>query len=367
MPSDVPFIVPDLPAPEDLLDDFGSIARSGRYSNFGSRERAFAAALAAAVGGGTTAVTFSSATAALEAALLGTVGRAEPGDVVILPSFTFLAAGQIARNLGYRLVFVDIGAHDLQPDPDDARRVVDTVSGRVRAILTAQSFGIASARLTEWERLAAELAVPLIVDSAAGFGARHVDGRLVGAAGTGEVFSFHATKPLAVGEGGALVTRDADFAERARAISNFGLDPDGSARMPGINGKLSELHAAIGLRQLERLDGLLRRRREVFDRYRVALPEHLFPPGLRDSPLAFLPLRLDPGSDAGSAIDALAAIGVEARRYYYPALHRHPVFGDALPRDLPVTDDVAPRMLALPCHPGVTPEVVAAIAEVIGR
>lgn len=367
MPSDVPFIVPDFPAPENLLDDFGSIARSGRYSNFGSREREFAAALAAAVGAGTTAVTFSSATAAVEGALLGTVGRANPGDVVILPSFTFLAAGQIARNLGYRLAFVDIDPHDLQPDPDDARRMVDTVSGNVRAILTAQSFGVASERLTEWERLAAELAVPLIVDSAAGFGACYVDGRPVGAGGACEVFSFHATKPLAVGEGGALVTRDAELAARIRAISNFGLDADGVARQPGLNGKLSELHAAIGLRQLDRLDELLQRRREVFDRYRAALPERGFLPGLRHSPLAFLPFLLDPGTDAGHTVERLATIGVEARRYYYPALHRHPVFADAVPRDLPVTDDVAPRMLALPCHPGVTPEIVAAIAEVIGR
>lgn len=367
MTSDTPFIVPDLPHVVDLIDDVRAITESGRFSNFGTRERAFAEALAAAVGGGTTAVTFSSATTALEVAVLATVGRADPGDVILMPSFTFAAAGHVVMNLGYRPAFVDVEPGGMQPDPADGRELLNGSPGPVRAILLAQSFGIGSPHVAEWEGIAADAGVPLIIDSAAGLGGRHEDGRPIGANGTCEVFSFHATKPLAIGEGGALLTRDPVLAERARRVSNFGFDPEGLVVGPGVNGKLAELPAAIGLRQLARLAAVVEGRREIFDRYRAVLPARMFLRGTRDSPLAFLPVLLDAGRDAAAVVENLAAIGVGARRYYHPALHRHPYFGDVSTRALPVTDDVAPRMLSLPCHSGVTPGVVAGIAEVVGR
>jgi dTDP-4-amino-4,6-dideoxygalactose transaminase len=363
-PPTTPLIVPDFPGVEEMAADFASISASGRYSNFGPFEGRFAAGLAETVGAGTTAVTIANATAGLHAAILAVAGMARGEEYVVVPSFTFAAVAQAVVLAGFRPLFVDIG-DDLQADPSDARVAIDATPGRVRGAVVANSFGIGGRQLAEWEALTTELGIPLVVDSAAGFGSRYPDGTPLGARGDCEVFSFHATKVLAIGEGGGVLTTDPDLAERVRRVSNFGFDEAGLVATSGFNGKLAELPAAIGVRQLGRLPALVAGRRDVLALYRAALPERVFPEGVERSALAFLPLRLDPGVDVGAAVLRLAASGVEARRYYRPALHRHPAFRVAA-RDLPVTDDAAERMISLPCHPGVTPEVVARVVEVIG-
>jgi dTDP-4-amino-4,6-dideoxygalactose transaminase len=363
MNSEVPFVVPDLPEAEAIAGDLAEIVASGRYSNFGAFERRFAAGLADAVGTGMHAVTFSSATAALSAALLATVGPARPGEVVLLPSFTFAAVAQVVVLAGFTPRFLDI-RDDLQADPTD--QMVGAGAAPVRAAIIANPFGIGGEGLGDWEELCRDAGIPLIVDSAAGFGGRYPGGAPLGARGTCEIFSFHATKALAIGEGGALLTRDGDLAERARRISNFGFDDTGVAELPGFNGKLAEIPAALGLRQLDRLAGILERRRAVLAGYRAVLPERWFPAGVDRSALAFLPLRLDDGRDVDRIVADLAARGIEARRYYRPGLHRHPAFGPPV-RALPRTDHAADHMLSLPCHAGVTPETVGRIAEVIGE
>jgi dTDP-4-amino-4,6-dideoxygalactose transaminase len=361
---EIPLIRPDFPGAEEMAADFAAISASGRFSNFGPFEERFAARLGETVGAGTTAVTFASATAGLHAAILATAGMGTGEHYVLLPSFTFAAVAQAVVLAGFRPLFVDIG-DDLHADPVDARAALEAHPGAVRAAVIANSFGIGGGRLSEWEALAADFGIPLIVDSAAGFGSRYPDGTPLGARGDCEVFSFHATKVLAIGEGGGLLTTDPELAERVKRVSNFGFDAAGLVAAPGFNGKLAELPAAIGVRQLGRLPALVAARRDVLALYSAALPERVFPEGVERSALAFLPLRLDPGADVGAAILGLAAGGVEARRYYRPALHRHPAFSVA-ERPLPATDDAAERMISLPCHPGVTAEVVARVVEVTG-
>src|SRR5205085_7447824 len=114
--------------------------------------------------------------------------------------------------------------------------------------------GVGNPQVGAWEDFAAEWELPIVLDSAAGFGSTYADGNRVGGRGACEIFSLHATKPFAVGEGGALVSRDPRLVEQAYHFQNFGFDGSRECTQLAMNGQLRELNAAIGLRQLVALD-----------------------------------------------------------------------------------------------------------------
>jgi dTDP-4-amino-4,6-dideoxygalactose transaminase len=363
MTYSVPLIAPSFPAAEDMDGDYRDILDSGRFSNFGPFERAFRAALEDHVGQSVSAVTFSSATTALQAAMLACVDRGSAARDVLVPAFTFPAGPQSIAALGFTPRFVDIEPVGLHADPDAAARILKRDQVSIAGIVIGNSFGTGAHHISAWEDLAGEFDVALIIDSAAGFGSAYEDGTALGARGTCEIFSFHATKPLAIGEGGAVLTRDPDLAERLRRISNFGLDDDGVARLPGLNGKLNEFAAAIGIRQLAGLEADIVRRRAVHDAYRTAVADVDFQRNAERSALGFVSLVLSHGTDRDAVVGDLAARAIEARRYYAPAVHRSDLFAGGAP--LPVTEDIEGRVISLPSHRGVTPAVVEAVAEAI--
>ena len=174
-----------------------------------------------------------------------------------MPSFTFIAVAQAALWTGYRPWFIDIDPDTWQPSAPSARAVLERSRDRVAGILLTNTFGVGNPQIGTWEDLAAELELPIVLDSAAGFGSMYADGERVGGRGACEIFSFHATKPFAVGEGGALVSRDPRLVEQANHFQNFGFAASRASREStqlGMNGKLQEINAAIGLRQLVGLD-----------------------------------------------------------------------------------------------------------------
>jgi dTDP-4-amino-4,6-dideoxygalactose transaminase len=192
--------------------------------------------------------------------------------------------------------------------------------------------------------------VPLLVDAAAGFGAEADDGQPLGRQGDAEVFSFHATKPFAVGEGGLVVARDPDVAERVGQLANFGL---GRGREvvgdPGLNAKLSELQCATALAVLDGYPEVLRARRASADTMRSALERAgcRFQLGCERATWQFVPMAVEADRRAG-ILDRASAGGVELRTYYEP-LHRFPAFAHH-PRlgELAVTEDLGRRMVSLP-------------------
>lgn len=177
---------------------------------------------------------------------------------------------------------------------------------------------------------------------------------------------MHATKVFGVGEGGAVFVRDS-LADRVRRTVNFGLRDDGVPAVPGFNGKLSEVHAAIGLAVLERIDDFLERRAQVARRYRVELtavdlehPPHAGAPPWQTYPVA-LPRPAEP------IARQLVAAGVGVRRYYAPPLHlTSPYASDAR---LPVTEDLAERMLCLPVYSDMRKrelrEILASVSDAL--
>ncbi|WP_374007752.1 DegT/DnrJ/EryC1/StrS family aminotransferase [Leifsonia sp. LS-T14] len=353
MSYDVPFIRPLFPSGDAIAADLDRIVASNWFTNFGPIEREFAQAVADFVGEGHQAVTFSNATLGLLAAVQAVAGRGDGSRSVIVPSFTFAAGPQAIVWAGHRPLFIDIEPSSLQPSLEEASAAIDANPGRIAAILLCNTFGIGNPRIAEWEELSARSGIPLIIDSAAGFGSRYTPERRVGDAGVCEVFSFHATKPFAIGEGGAVVTRDHELAERLKSFSNFGFEPGSGATQLGLNGKLQEFNAALGLRQLADFDAAVRSRQEVLSELQSRLPTGLFraPDNIGASSVCFGSFLLPTEALRDRALARLAAGGVEARSYYSPAVHTQPYFAEgesAGPLD--VTADVGRRIVSLPIH-----------------
>jgi dTDP-4-amino-4,6-dideoxygalactose transaminase len=290
-----------------------------------------------------------------------------------MPSFTFVAVAQAALWVGYRPWFIDIDPDTWQPSAPSARAILERSRDRVAGILLTNAFGVGNPKVGAWENLAAEWELPIVLDSAGGFGSRYADGERVGGRGACEIFSFHATKPFAVGEGGALVSRDPRLVEQAYHFQNFGFDGSRECTQLGMNAKLQELNAAIGLRQLVGLDRRIASRRNVFECYRAQLTGV----GLRFQANAEAS-SLHLGSACCTSADQRATVltslhehAIQARNYYNPPLHLHPYFV-ANPElvesaDLPVTADICSRIVSLPIHDDMAPDdlarVVAAVQE----
>lgn len=364
----VPFIRPSFPAAAALAEDLDAIVSANWYSNFGPVELRFREAVAEYLGAlPEQIVTMNNATTGLMAALAAFLPRGDGSGAIAIASFTFAAGAQAILWHGYRPAWMDIDAETLQPSLSSFRELLNHDPG-VKAILLTNTFGIGTVEIEEWESLAAELGIPMIVDSAAGFGSRYADGARLGLHGSCEVFSFHATKPFAIGEGGAVVCRDVENAARMREFTNFGFSPDLGATSIGLNGKLQELNAAIGLRQLRTFDQILTAQRATFDLYEKLLSglPLRFPEGSRESSLCFASAVLD-RPVATALLEALAEASVDARRYYSPALHRQPRFTEFLPAvGLEETEDISTRIISLPLLPDMTEEEVRLVSNVVG-
>jgi dTDP-4-amino-4,6-dideoxygalactose transaminase len=255
----VPLIKPDLPTFDAVADGIREMLESGQITNFGKYVRLFEAEAGAFLG--TEVVTVSSGTSGLILTLqaLG-VG---PGSRVILPSFTFMATAQAIRYAGGIPVFAEI-EEDLTLSPSDLELLLDQHED-VAAVIPVHTYGLPAqvdeiARVVEAAGTRRSRPIAVLYDAAHGFGAALADGRRVGGFGNAEVFSLSATKLLVSIEGGMISTRDRDLAHRLRKMRNYGIEANYDAHFPGVNGKMSELHAIVGLYNLRRISDLIAER-----------------------------------------------------------------------------------------------------------
>lgn len=357
MSFEIPFIRPIFPNSTVLAADVAEIVDSNWFTNFGPKERQFRKEVAGYLGGAHEVVTFSNATIALVGALSVFLGDRAPAGYVIVPSFTFAAGPQAIRWVGRQPLFIDIDEESLQPSLHAAEQACEQFGDQIAGILFCNTFGIGADDVHLWEELAARHAIPLVIDSAAGFGSHYPDGEKVGLRGDCEVFSFHATKPFAIGEGGAVVTRHPWAAQSLHSFSNFGFEGDAGAVREGLNGKLQEINAVIGLRQLGTIDDVVRERRDVLRRYRDILEPTARVAVVRNaanSSVCFAPVLVDRVEDRDGLLADLRDAGIEARVYYGPPVHRHPAFAGATRiGELDATDSVSGRILCLPVFQGV--------------
>jgi perosamine synthetase len=344
------------------------VLRSGQLS-LGPRIPAFEQAFAARLGA-RHASAVSSGTAALHLALRA-VG-VEEGDEVITSPFSFVASANVVLYERATPVFADIDPRTLNLDPDAAAAAI---TGRTRALLPVHIFGY-PADVAALERHG----LPIVEDACEALGAVHGDGVPVGGRGHPAAFGFYANKQLTTGEGGMLVMSSAEHKERVDSERNQGRAPDmgwlDHDRL-GFNYRLTDIASAIGLAQLERLDGMLADRARVGARYREALAglvaEHDLALPCEDADgdvrgwFVFV-VQLPRGIDRDDTIRALGRLGVQSKPYL-PAIHLMSFYRERFghrPGEFPVCEDVAARSVALPFFPAMSEGQVARVAEALG-
>jgi dTDP-4-amino-4,6-dideoxygalactose transaminase len=335
-------------------DAVAEVLASGRLT-MGPKVPAFEAGLGRLCGR-EHVVAVSSGTAALHLALLAL--RIGPGDEVLVPAYTFPATANVVALAGAKPVLVDIDPATMNLEPE---RAADAVTPRTKAVLVVHLFG----RPVAWEELRDSLParVHLIEDAAGALGARY-RGRPCGGLGEVGCLSFHPRKVVTTGEGGAVVCEADELAESVRRLRNHGVPSHGDFDVlaPGYNYRLSDLHCAIGLPQLRRLEDLLAARRRLAQVYSERLA------GLVETPSAAkgdehgwqaYVVQLD---RRDKALAALGASGIEAQIGTY-ALHRLVAYRDQ--GSFPGADACFQRALALPFHTRLGEEEIDRITTVL--
>jgi perosamine synthetase len=371
------------------------VLRSGQLS-LGPRLEEFEKKFAAYVGA-RYAIATNSGTSALHLCVKA-LGLGE-GDDVLTASFSFVASTNSILYERANPVFVDIDASTFNLDPSEIRRtiagqyapnrsksrLVNRRSGRaLKAILPVHVFGL-PCDLASILDIAREYNLHVIEDACEAIGARY-DGRHVGTFGDAAAFAFYPNKQMTTAEGGMIVTNDSRIAALCRSLRNQGRDETcGWLRHTalGYNYRLSDVHCALGLAQLERIEELLAARARVAASYarelggvpQVALPSEASQRGIRRSWFAYV-IQIH-GQLEGRVRDHLMTRLRErgiACQAYFPPIHRQPYFEQREPKlryDLPTTEEVSKRCLALPFFPSMTDaqvsEVCAAIREILAE
>lgn len=290
---------------------------------------------------------------------------------VILPSFTFHATAHAVAWNGLTPVFADCDANTFCMDPESAR---ERASKKTAAILPVHIFGVPAA-IHQFEKLAAELRVPLIYDAAHAMGTR-ADGIRVGSFGAAEIFSLSPTKLLVGGEGGVIATRDAALAQRLRVARNYGDSGDHDPEVLGLNARMTEFHAALALRGVAGIEQRIMRRNEIRLRYERRLHsvaglrfQHM-PAGANTSCKDFA-LVVDErifGRTRDWLCDALGEENIGVRRYFWPPVHRQKLYSRVWDgRPLPVTDEISNGVICLPIYSSLRDADVDKVCDAIFR
>ena len=366
----VRFQAPSLPLLSDVAPYFAESERIRWFSNGGPCVSRLERACADFLGLSHAGVAVNNATSGLLVALRACFGVPE-GErrLVALPSFTFVASVNAVLWAGFEPVFVDIDPDDWhisEASLDQLQRLRSSLAG----VLLCSTFGTAprSSRRRSLDEAVRALGVPVVVDSAAGFGAVDESGRHLGDQWDAEVFSFHATKPFAIGEGGLVTSRSADVLDRVARLINFGFDRDREVDEPGINGKMPELSAAVGLAALDRFDEVLQSRRAAAAWLRDELQgtDVRFQAGAPGSTYQFIPVAMPtPESRQRLLADADDA-RVEVRTYFAPPMHHlKPFTGFPTAGSLAATESAAARIIALPMANDISPVSLQRIRDLV--
>ena len=316
------------------------------------------------------AVTVSSGTAALHAALLAAdIGE---GDDVIVPSFTFVATVEAVVLAGAKPVFVDIDPKTYTIDP---LAVEESITSRTAAIIPVHMYGL-MADMEKIMRIAKEHDLIVIEDAAQAIGAE-LSGKKAGSFGDFGCFSFYGSKTITTGEGGMVTTNRRDNAEALYAIRSHGVGRHHSSERLGHNYRMSEIASAIGYYQLLKLPRLLEARRKnanlltnmLEDIGRLELPFE--PKGYKHSWYVYtVRLRGCRAGERNKVVTKLVNAGIQAEVYYPTPVHMAPYYRRKFgfkPRSLPKTEAVARQVFSLPSHAGLTEEDIRYISQKVRK
>ena len=291
-----------------------------------------------------------------------------PGDEVITVGHTFNATVSSILYTDATPVFVDIDPETYDIDPDAVARAI---TPRTKAICPVHLFGL-PADMGPLVELAERHGLAIVEDACQAHGAEY-RGRRVGSFGHG-AFSLYGTKNMTTGEGGLITTDDDALADWIRLYRNQGMRERYRHEILGYNFRLTDIAAAIGLCQLDKLERNTARRQAIAARYDeafAALPV-VVPTVPADRTHVYHQYTVDVGSSRDAIVEDLAAVGVSTGIYYPIPVHRQPyVLALGIRAELPVTDRAAARTLSLPMFPGLTDSdqqtVIDAVGSVVAR
>lgn len=355
--SKIPIMRPRLPDAEALAPYLAEIDTNRWYSNFGPLERRFEAQLARHFDvGERQVVCVANGTQALSIALRSEARS--PVGYCLMPSFTFAATPHAAVSAGLEPYFLDVDPDTWALEPTVLEAVVRDLDMPIAAVVPVAPFG-APIDLDAWDAFAAETGIPVVVDAAAGFdNARSAESPVI--------LSLHATKVMGIGEGGLVLCRDEDSVERVRAGRNFGFMGERVAMVPGMNAKLSEYGAAVGLAALAEWPETRQDFLRVANFYQEALADlegFRFSPGfISNSASSTCNIFLE-RPIATEVMTAMAEDGIETRRWWSRGCHNEPVFAGCPKSTLEVTEDLADKVVGLPFYRDLSIDQISQIRD----
>ncbi len=365
--SPVPFMRPTLPPFSEVAGEIGEIFQTGMVTK-GKYLAAFERAVAQYVGT-KHAVGVSSCTTGLTLAYKA----ADLSGEVVVPSFTFMATVHPLAWCGLAPVFADVDPDTWNLDPASAEAAI---TPRTSAIVATHVFGN-PADVERLEAVAHRAGVKLLFDAAHGFGALY-RGKPVGSHGVAEIFSSSPTKLLVTGEGGIVATNDAEIARRVEVGREYGNPGNYDTEFPGLNARMQEFSAILGLHSLQMLEDNAQRRNQLVQIYRQELQDvsgiyfQKVDPRDRCSykDFSIRVVEAEFGLSRDMLVKALRAEGVDTRNYYDPPVHLHTAYrhvGERYRGQLPVTERLARECVSLPIFSHMPPETVHRICEAIRR
>lgn len=376
----LPFALPDI-GEEEIVEVVQAL-RSG-WVTTGPKAKQFESDFASYLGGGVEAIAVNSATAGLHLGLeaMG-IG---PGDEVITTTHTFTATAEIIRYLGADPVFVDVDADTFCIDVDAVARAI---SPRTKAIIPVHFAG-RSADMTSLLALAKQHGLQVLEDAAHALPTT-CDGVMIGKlASDVTVFSFYANKTITTGEGGMLVTRDPEIANRARVMRLHGINRDAFDRFtskapswyyeivaPGFKYNMTDIAASIGIHQLKKASAFQQKRAHIAALYDEALeglpiirPPQAAPGDLHSWHLYVTQLAHDAGTTRDVFIERMFEQGIGCSVHYIP-LHLHPYWRDTYkltPKMFPVSQRIYERTVSLPLYTRMTEADVYRVVDAVKK
>jgi dTDP-4-amino-4,6-dideoxygalactose transaminase len=267
-----------------------------------------------------------------------------PGDEVIVPSFTFAATANAVAITGARPVFVDIEENNFSINPE---AVEEAISDRTKALIAVHLYGH-PANMIALKRITEKRSIFLVEDAAQAHLAR-LNGNPVGTWGDFSAFSFYPTKNMTTGEGGMAVTNDLSIERKLRLLRNQGMETRYRNEIAGFNNRMTEVAAAIGLVQLERIKAWTAARQRNAKFLDNNLHDVITPrvaDGVDHVYHQYTIRLVDQNRDR--FVEELRKLGVDCDVYYPSPVHKLPAY--ALSKELPVSEKVSKSCLSIPVH-----------------
>lgn len=366
---EVPFLKPNIVSFNSYRNYIEEIDKKKIYSNYGPLNNKFEESIIAEYFDNSGAVTtVSNATLGLILAI--SQMKNPKGKYALMPSFTFSATPLAAMWCGLEPYFIDINEDNWIMNQEQLEEVLNELGDEVAVVVPYATFG--NYMDLAYYQSIQESGIPVVLDAAPCFGTTY-KGQHIGKGFDGAVvFSFHATKPFGIGEGGLIYSQDVELIKKIRVAANFGYFGKRESITLGINAKLSEYFAAIGLATLDIYQDKISIREELFNIYlEEIIKEKLLERGwgiqktIGRIPLQFISVLCPKEIPNKYYIEKLENNKIQAVSYFSPACHQQKQFNDCPKADLTITNELSKRVISLPFWEDMNRYTVRSIVQTL--